>query len=249
MNTCTIVIDGTEVQAQDGDTVLVAAERAGVYIPRLCWHPELSAAGHCRLCTVRVNGRPMNACTMTVFDGMVIETDTEELNVERRHVLEMLFVSGNHFCPACETSGNCELQALAYRLGMAAPRYEYLFPKLDVDSSHPDVYIDRNRCVLCTRCVRASREIDGKAVFALEGRGIDTQIVVDADNGLAETDLQAVDRAASICPTGSIVVKHRAFETPYGERRWDEMPIGAEVEQTADRSTPPGPAQTPAKER
>ena len=135
--TVTIIIDGIEVEAQQGQTILKAATEVGIYIPHLCFHEELTPGGHCRVCTVRVNGKPSNACTMEVGEGMVIENNTVELNEERRHIIEMLFVEGNHMCPYCEKSGNCELQALAYRLGMLVPSYPYLFPKKDVDGSHP----------------------------------------------------------------------------------------------------------------
>ena len=225
-----IIIDGVEIPADEGETILVAADAAGIYIPRLCYHPELVPGGHCRLCTVKVNGKPINACTMTVTNGMVIESDTAEMNAERRHILEMLFVEGNHFCPFCEASGNCELQALAYRLGMTAPVYPYFFPRRQVDASHPDVFIDRNRCILCGRCVRASRDRDGKNVFAFVGRGIATVIAVDSQEGLSGTELSAADRSAHLCPTGSIVIKRTGYRVPYGYRRYDLRPIGSEIE-------------------
>jgi [NiFe] hydrogenase diaphorase moiety small subunit len=225
-----VTIDGMEISANEGQTILEAAQAAGIYIPRLCYHPELVPGGHCRLCTVKANGKPINACTMTVTDGMVIENDTAEMNTERRHILEMLFAEGNHFCPFCETSGSCELQALAYRLGMTASRYPYFFPRRQVDASHPDVFIDRNRCVLCGRCVRASRDRDGKNVFGFVGRGIGTLIAVDSETGLSDTQLRAADRAAQLCPTGSIVIKGLGYRVPYGKRRYDLRPIGAEIE-------------------
>ncbi|HVP19801.1 MAG TPA: 2Fe-2S iron-sulfur cluster-binding protein [Spirochaetia bacterium] len=225
-----VIIDGVEIPADIGQTILEAAQAAGIYIPRLCYHPELVPGGHCRLCTVKANGKPINACTMTVTDGMVIESDTAEMNSERRHILEMLFVEGNHFCPFCEASGSCELQALAYRLGMTAPAYPYFFPRRRVDASHPDVFIDRNRCILCGRCVRASRDRDGKSVFGFAGRGIGTLIAVDSPAGLSDTQLSAADRAAQLCPTGSIVIKRLAYRVPYGKRRYDLRPIGADIE-------------------
>ena len=228
--TVTIIIDGRAIGARQGQTLLEAADAAGVYIPRLCYHPELVPGGHCRLCTVRVNGKHTNACIMTVFDGMVVDNETEELTAERRSVLEMLFVEGNHYCPFCELSGNCELQALAYRLGMEAPQLPYQLPHIEVDATHPDVYIDRNRCVLCSRCVRASRDLDEKGVFAFEGRGMATRVAVNAPHNLGETDLEAIDRAADICPTGSIVRKRVGFRDPVGERRYDKQPIGADIE-------------------
>jgi len=226
----TIYIDDEEVEAKIGQTILEAADQAGIYIPRLCYTEGLVPGGHCRVCTIKVNGKPTNACTFPVQEGLVIENNIDELNAMRRHIIEMLFVEGNHICPYCEKAGNCELQALAYRLGMTAPTYHYLFPKIEVDASHPDVYIDRNRCVLCGRCVRASRDVDGKSVFGFEGRGINKRIVVNADHNLSETQLAAADRAAEICPVGSIVVKRTGYKIPYGQRLYDVEPIGSDIE-------------------
>jgi [NiFe] hydrogenase diaphorase moiety small subunit len=225
-----IIIDGAEIPAEEGKTILEAADAAGIYIPRLCYHPELIPGGHCRLCTVKANGKPINACTMTVTDGMVIENNSPEMRAQRRHILEMLFVEGNHFCPFCEASGSCELQALAYRHGMTAPMYPYFFPTRQVDASHPEVFIDRNRCILCGRCVRASRDKDGKSVFGFVGRGIGTRVAVDSDAGLSGTRLDAADSAARLCPTGSIVIKRLAYRIPYGKRLFDLSPIGTDIE-------------------
>jgi len=226
----TIIIDGQTVEAKAGQTILEAAGAAGVYIPHLCYHKDLTPGGHCRICTVKVNGKPINACTMVVGNGMVIENDTPELNDMRKSIIEMLFVEGNHICPACEKSGNCELQALAYRFQMMAPRYPYLFPKRKLDGSHPAVYIDRNRCVLCGRCVRSSKEVDKKYVFGFEGRGIHMALTVDARRSLSETDLSAADKAATYCPTGSLVVKHVGWKMPVGTRKYDKEPIGSDIE-------------------
>ena len=131
---------------------------------------------------MRVNGRPQSACTQPIAPGMIVENDTEELQALRRNLIDMLFVEGNHFCMLCEKSGNCELQALAYRLGITAPSYPFMFPKRELDASHPEIFVDRNRCILCARCVRASRELDEKEVFGFFGRGPDKRIAVNADN-------------------------------------------------------------------
>ena len=114
-------VNGVIVRAKTGQTILSACNSAGVYIPRLCHHPDLKPAGHCRLCVCNIDGRRASACTMPAASGMVVISDNEELNDDRRAVLEMLFVEGNHFCPTCERSGDCELQALAYRLGITSP--------------------------------------------------------------------------------------------------------------------------------
>ena len=219
-----------DVEAAGGQTILEAADAAGVYIPRLCHHKDLPPAGHCRICSVKVNGKVTNACTMPAMDGMVVENDTEELTAHRRRIVEMLFVEGNHFCPVCEKSGACELQALAYRLGMTAPTLPYLFPKRPVDATHHDVFIDRNRCVLCGRCVRASRERDHKALFGFEGRGAGTRIAVESLDGLGGTALTLQDAAAALCPTGSIVVKRVGYSVPYGKRKYDAARIGSDIE-------------------
>ena len=103
----TFTIDGKEIQGEPGQTILEAAEAAGVYIPRLCAHRELEPFGGCRVCTVLVNGRPQTACTQPIAEGLVVENETEQLKKVRCDLIEMLFVEGNHFCMFCEKSGNC----------------------------------------------------------------------------------------------------------------------------------------------
>lgn len=232
----TFTIDGIEVHGRPGQSILQAADEAGVYIPRLCAHADLEPFGACRLCTVMVNGRPQSACTQPVAEGMVVENDTQELNDFRRSLVEMLFVEGNHYCMFCEKSGNCELQAMGYRLGMLAPRYPYRFPVRDVDASHPDILIDRNRCILCGRCVRASRDLDGKHVFGFVGRGGEKRVAVNAESRLVDTDLDATDRACDICPVGAILKKGTAFAVPIGLRRYDHEPIGSDIDARAAKA-------------
>ncbi len=227
----TFTIDGIEVKGNSGQTILQAADDAGIYIPRLCRHPELAPRGSCRVCTVFVNGRPQSACTQPITEGMIVENDTEELNENRRNIIDMLFVEGNHFCMFCERSGNCELQALGYRFGILSPKYDYFYPKRDVDATHPDIFIDRNRCILCGRCVEASRTVDGKGVFEFVGRGAERKIAVNAEEYLKDTDLKITDKAADVCPVGSIIKKRTAFTVPIGQRKYDKKPIGSEIEE------------------
>ncbi len=230
MNEITIFIDGVEVKAQAGQTILEAADNAGVYIPRLCALKELSPYGSCRVCTVMVNGRPQSACTQPAADGMIVENETPKVQDIRKGIIEMLFVEGNHFCMFCEKSGNCELQALAYRFGIAAPRYPFLFPKRELDASHPDIFIDRNRCILCARCIRASRDIDGKGVFEFIGRGAQRRLAVNSEALLAGTDAAATDKAMDVCPVGALFRKRVGYATPVGQRKYDHKPIGSEIE-------------------
>jgi [NiFe] hydrogenase diaphorase moiety small subunit len=224
-------LDGEDTAFEPGDTVLQAATRAGRYIPHLCWHPDFPAHGSCRVCTVKVNGRAGAACTTRAAAGLDVESDTEELNAHRKTLLQMLFVEGNHFCPSCEKSGNCLLQATAYQMGMEGPHFEEFYPSRPVDASHPDVLLDFNRCILCELCVRASRDVDGKNVFAIGGHGIATHLLVNSASGkLVDTDMALTDRAASICPVGVILPKRQGFVIPIGQRRYDEQSVSEQAE-------------------
>ena len=231
----TFTLDGKTVPFEEGQTIIQAATRAGVFIPHLCYHPEFKPHGSCKLCTVKANGRQTASCTMRAMAGMVVESDTEEINAERRSLTQMLFVEGNHFCPSCEQSGNCQLQATAYHLGMMSPHYDHFFPNRPVNASHPEVLLDFNRCILCSLCVRASRDVDGKNVFALSGRGINTHLIVNAKSGqLGDTNFTLADKAAHVCPVGVILKKRRGFAVPIGERKYDKAPI-SEAAETEDR--------------
>ena len=229
--TVTFILDGEVIEAETGQSILQAAEAAGKYIPRLCFHKDLSPHGSCRVCTVLVNGRPQSSCTQPAADGLVVESNTPAINRLRADLVEMLLVEGNHFCMFCEKSGNCELQALAYRLSIAAPRFPYQFPKRDLDASHPDILLDRNRCILCGRCVRASKEIDGKNVFQFVGRGKEKRLAVNSDAGLAGTNAAVTDRAMEVCPVGALLKKREGFRVPFGQRSYDQAPIGSDIEE------------------
>jgi len=232
-DTVTFTIDGVEVTAKPGQTIIEAADEAGIYIPRLCHTPDLTPFGSCRVCTVMANGRPQAACTTPAAEGMVVENETEKVTNTRKQIIEMLFVEGNHFCMFCEKSGNCELQALAYRLGIAAPKFPYMFPHRDVDATHPDIFIDRNRCVLCARCVRASKDVDGKNVFQFVERGIEKKIAVNAEANLADTDVAVTDKALEVCPVGALLPKRVGYAVPVGKRLYDIKPIGSDIEEKA----------------
>lgn len=224
--TTTINLDGQDVPFTDGQTIMEVAAAAGVYIPHLCHNPEFKPHGSCKLCMVKVNGRIGSACTFPAAIGQEVQTHTPELNESRRKVTQMLFVEGNHFCPSCEKSGNCQLQAVGYYLGMLDTHFPHFFPERNVDASHPDVMLDLDRCILCELCVRASRDVDGKNVFGIAGRGIKNHLVVNAASGkLADTAFSAEDKAASVCPVGAILVKRKGFEVPIGERKFDHHTI------------------------
>jgi [NiFe] hydrogenase diaphorase moiety small subunit len=226
MNGLSFMLDGKTLACTEGQTIMQAAMAAGVYIPRLCYHPDFKPHGSCKLCTVKANGRQASSCTQLAQAGMVVESDTTELNDERRALLQMLFVEGNHFCPSCEQSGNCQLQATAYALNMLSSHYDHFFPDRAVDASHPEYLLDFNRCILCSLCIRASRDVDGKNVFGLAGRGINTRLSVNAKSGqLADTNFSGEDKAAHVCPVGVIIKKRTGFSVPIGQRTYDSHSI------------------------
>ncbi len=229
----TFTIDDRECTAERGASILQAADDNGVYIPRLCAWDGLKPCGSCRVCTVNVNGRNMAACTTPVSEGQVIQNETPELTNLRKALIEMLFVEGNHFCPSCERSGDCELQALAYRLKIMVPRFPYLFPRRSLDATNPEIFIDGNRCIQCGRCVRAAEEIDKKPIFGFIGRGASTRIKASSGKGLAGVDISPDDACVKACPVGAIVVRSLAYKVPIGRRRYDREPIGSEIEAKA----------------
>jgi [NiFe] hydrogenase diaphorase moiety small subunit len=157
---------------------------------------------------------------------MEVDSSSDEVQTTRRAILQMLFVEGNHVCPGCEKSGACQLQAVAYYAGMLAPHFTHFFPHREVDASHPDFIIDFNRCILCELCVRASRDVDGKQVFAISGRGLASHLVIDSPTGkLGDSRFESSDKAAHVCPVGAILPKHRGYDVPIGDRLYDREPI------------------------
>jgi [NiFe] hydrogenase diaphorase moiety small subunit len=228
-NIINFIIDGKECSAEAGKYIVEAARENGIYIPTLCNIPGVKPRGSCRICSVRVNGRLMSACTTPVTDGMEIENNIDEINDIRKAIVEALFVSGNHFCPSCEKSGNCELQALGYRFLMMVPRFPYLFPEREIDASNSKIVKDQNRCIQCKRCIRTIKDDQGRSLFAYRKRGHHVEVVLDPVLGEQMTD-ELAEQAMEICPVGSIIVKEKGFAIPVGQRKYDTKPIGSEIE-------------------
>jgi len=227
-------LDGKTIPFTEGQTIIQAAMAAGEYIPHLCFNPEFKPHGSCKICTVTANGRQTASCTQQPQVDMVVESNTKQINDERRALLQMLFVEGNHFCPSCEKSGDCQLQATAYELDMMSPHFDHFSPNRPLDASHEEYLLDFNRCILCSLCARASTDVDGKNVFSLAGRGIKTHLIVNSKSGkLADTNFTGDDKAAHVCPVGVIIKKRVGFSVPIGKRSFDEQPISATPHPTA----------------
>jgi len=228
-----ITLNGAVIRARDGQSVVEAARESGIYIPTLCDYKSLPPAGTCRICTVKVGGRIVSGCTTPVSNGMVVESDSAELNDLRKGLIEMLFVEGNHMCPSCEKSGDCELQALAYRYRMDVPRFPFSFTNRAVDASLPHLILEHNRCIQCLRCVRGVKSRGGQEIFGFKNRGREIKIAVDTTHPDALTE-ETARKAEAICPVGALIKKGPHYLTPIGQRTFDETPIGDDIERGAD---------------
>lgn len=210
----TLKIDGRDVGAHEDETILELAEENGVFIPTLCRINGLSLPGACRLCLVEVKGwnKLVPACVTYADEGMEVYTDSEQLQEYRRMIIELLFSEGNHVCAVCVSNGNCELQALAQRLGMDHVRFPNLEPVRQVDMTHDRFVIDRNRCVLCTRCVRVCDEIEGAHVWDIKGRGIEARVITDLDIPWGDSETcTSCGKCVNVCPVGAIVEKGKSI--------------------------------------
>lgn len=203
----TLTIDGTLVRVPPGTTVLRAALDAGIDIPHLCYHPELSAWGGCRLCLVDVQGQPapVASCGLQVTEGMVVTTQSEELQAHRRQVLDLLLSDHPLRCVVCEKAGKCDLQRYAYQLGLAESTYPRELSRTLRQEDNPFFLRDHQYCVLCTRCVRVCSEVVGASAIALSQRGFHAYVATPSDSPLAETPCTFCGNCVQLCPTAALL--------------------------------------------
>ena len=224
-NMVNITIDGQSILAEEGANLVQVAKANGIFIPSLCYYEHIEPPlGTCRVCTCKINGRYAPACTERVSEGLAVEVATPELQDARKAVVEMMFAEGNHVCPACEKSGNCDLQHIGYELGISATRFPHLFKSRDIDYRPTRLIMEHNRCIKCLRCVVDVLTGEGKKVFTYQNRGNETYVGVDYEQESLLAQEQAVN-AMEICPTGAIIVRGESMVEPFGERRFDMQSV------------------------
>ena len=213
MTTVTITINGQEVKAQAGQTVMQAAETAGIDVPKLCDHPKLNPIGACRLCLVEIEKQRtlQPACTFPVSEGLVIHTESPKVVDARKFVLNLLFSERNHFCMFCQMSGNCTLQDMAYRYNLDHWLFNRGYPKLPVDSTRRYFVMDHNRCILCRRCIRACSDLVGNHTLGLRHRGFNSMLVADMDVPFGDSSCISCGTCLQVCPTGALMDRTSAY--------------------------------------
>ncbi len=202
-----LTIDGKQISAEEGSSILQAAREAEIAIPTLCHLEGVDDIGACRLCLVEIEGTPklLPACTTAVAEGMQVRTSSDRLKGYRKMILELLFAERNHVCSVCVANGHCELQTLAYNHGMDHVRFEYQHPKWEIDLTHPRFGMDHNRCILCTRCVRVCWHIEGAGTKNVAGRGAHSHIITDLNQPWGDSETcTSCGKCVQSCPTGAL---------------------------------------------
>lgn len=203
-----MTIDGRKVEFADEKNVLTVIRKAGIDIPTLCYHSELSTFGACRLCTVEDDrGKTFASCSEEPRDGMVIYTNTAKLKKYRKMIIELLLAAHCRDCTTCVKSGDCNLQTLAHRFGVTRVRFENYKEPVPLDLSSPSIVRDPNKCILCGNCVRVCEELQGVGVLGFAHRGADAMVMPAFDKQIAATDCVNCGQCRVFCPTGAISIK------------------------------------------
>ena len=204
-----VTIVGRAVSVTPDMTVLDAARSVGIKIPSLCFHPKTGKAGRCRACLVEIDGmRGLQvACGTTVREGMNVRTATETVLSARRMVVELLLADGSHQCLSCEKNGECELQEMAYDLGIDAPSFTIEDRHAHIDDSSEMLVLDRRKCIECGRCVAGCKNVVVNEVLDMGYRGAHTQIVCDDDRPMADSSCVQCGECSQLCPVGAILPK------------------------------------------
>jgi NADH-quinone oxidoreductase subunit G len=222
MDTVTLTIDGRQVTVQKGKTVLQAAIEGGIPVPYYCYHPGIGIDGSCRVCIVKIEKMPklQTSCSTVCTEGMVVSTRTPDVVEARAGVFEFLLINHPLDCPVCDKGGECPLQDFSYTFGPDASRMEFPRREFDGDGVKADVdfgptlMLNRNRCILCTRCVRFMREVDADAQINIIDRGYGSEIATFQEEGVHSL---ISGNLMDVCPVGAITTRDYRFKS----RPWD----------------------------
>ncbi|MBI2829904.1 MAG: formate dehydrogenase subunit alpha [Chloroflexi bacterium] len=209
MDEIQLTIDGQAIKAHKGMTVLEAAQSAGIYIPTLCYHPDLEPYGGCRMCVVEIEkmrGLP-TSCTTPATDGMVVHTETPAVDKVRRTVIDLLLAEHPLDCLTCQANQHCELQKVAAYLGITERRFPLTDRKFEIDSSNPFFDLDRNKCILCARCTRTCNEITCVGAIDISYRGYQAKVATFNDTPLMESICKSCGECVAHCPVGALIPK------------------------------------------
>ena len=211
MTEITLAIDGKKVKGEQGDTILEVCQKNGIHVPTLCYHPALPPEGICRVCLVEVAGQRLlqPSCTFTVTEGMEVQTHSPKAVEARRFVVELILSDHPLDCMTCEMNGNCELQDLAYELGIKETRFPGVRHEYPIDDSNPFIERDYNKCILCYRCVRACDYMNGVEAIGILWRSFDTKIGTAFDAGLQDSPCEFCGMCVEVCPTGALTPVER----------------------------------------
>ncbi len=210
----TITINGKNYRVDEDQTIMQAADNCGYHIPRLCYHPKLSIEGACRVCIVEIEGMKsyVASCAYPVADGMEIFTNTKDLRQARRDIVELLLDNHPEDCHVCERDGNCELQRLAYAMGIRHRHFAGVRKHYEKDLSSTSVIRDPDKCILCGRCVRMCSEIQGVNALEQAKRGFNTVVMPAYDMPFAESVCTTCGQCINVCPTAAFVEKNHTQE-------------------------------------
>lgn len=214
-----LIIDGQKVQANPGQNVLEAALSNGIHIPHLCYHPELSISGGCRLCMVEVEGqaKPVTACGLACEDGLVIHTVSEMLTRLRREIIELAVLNHPLDCFTCDKAGSCLLQKYAYELGVTETSHPKTTTRTLYQDDNPFFIRDHQYCIMCSRCVRVCEEVVGATAIAIAGRGFESHIATPFDAPMIDSACVFCGSCVQICPTAALMPVSRMGKG----REWD----------------------------
>ena len=204
-----ITINGKKYEFTNEKNILTIIRKAGIEVPTLCYQPELSIFGACRLCTVEDDrGRCFASCSEEPRDGMVIYTHTEKLRKHRKLIVELLLAAHCRDCTTCDKHGNCTLQTLAYQLGVNTVRFQNHREEMPIDRSSYAIVRDPNKCILCGNCVRTCSEIQGIGVLGFAHRGTEAMVMPAFNRELAETNCVSCGQCRVVCPTGALHIRN-----------------------------------------